>query len=169
MSAMLTVNESGVRDNVKRGRTDSRLTLGPVEIAVCFCIAIECLLINALVVAHAPTLSLDSLGPVAVAYHGKEPRPLGVAVVILVLLLGSFLPRGARVASLVFVGAAVANFASPSIWSRGIPDYLVFGWPDVILNVPDVLMIVTGVVIAVSIGSELVRRGRTVHFAPRQR
>jgi len=142
------------------GRTDSRLPIGPVELAVCFCIAIECLLINALVVAHAPALSLDSLGPVALAYHGKEPRPLGVAVVIVVLLLGSFLPRGARVASLVFVGGAMANFASPLIWSRGIPDYLVLGWPDVILNVPDVLMIVTGVVIAASIGSELVRRAR---------
>ena len=118
---MHAVSESRVRDNVMLGRTDSRLPVGPVELAVCFCIAIECLLINALVVAHAPTLSLDSLGPVAVAYHSKEPRPLAVAVVILVLLLGSLLPRGARVASLVFVGAAMANFASPSIWSEGSP------------------------------------------------
>jgi hypothetical protein len=158
----MAVGESRVRDKVMLGRTESRLPLGPVELAVCFSIAAECLVIDALVVALAPTLSLDSLGPVAVAYHGKEPRPLAVAVVILVLLLGSLLPRGARVASLVFVGAAMANFASPSIWSRGIPDYLVFGWPDVVLNVPDVLMIVTGGVIAVSISSELVRRARTV-------
>jgi hypothetical protein len=139
-------------------KTRNRLPLGPLEITVCFVVALECLAINALVVAHAPALSLDSLGPLALAYHDKEPRPFGLVLVILVLLLGTMLPRGGRVAALLFVGAAIANFASPAIWAGGVPDYLVLSGPDLILNVPDVLMIVAGIVIVISMGKELVRR-----------
>ena len=136
----------------------NRLPLGPVELTVCFLVALECLIVNALVVAHAPALSFDSLGPLALAYHDKQPRPLGVAAVILVLLLGTLLPRGGRVAVLLFVGAATANFASPAIWGQGIPDYIVFRGPDVILNLADVIMIVAEVVIAISVIATLRRR-----------
>jgi len=101
---------------------------------VCLLVALDCLAINALVVAHAPRLSLDSLGPVALAYHDKHPRPLSIAIVIVILLLGTLLPRGGRVALLVFVGAAVANFASPVIWVQGVPDYFVFLGSDLIFN-----------------------------------
>ena len=111
-------------------RAHNRIPLGPLEITVCFVVALECLVINALVVAQTPALSLHSLGPLAVAYHDKDPRPLGVAAVILVLLLGTCLPRGGRVAALLFVGGAFANFVSPAIWAGGVPDYVVLRGPD---------------------------------------
>jgi hypothetical protein len=146
-----------------------RLPLRPVELAVCLLVAVECLMMNALVVAHAPTLSLHSLGPVALAYHDKQPRPMGVAFVIVILLLGTLLPQGGRVAVLLFVGAAAANFASPTVWGAGIPDYLVFRRPDLILNVPDVLMIVTAVVIVISMGKDLARRSSALDPSPASR
>jgi len=141
-----------------RQRTRNRLPLRPVELAVCLLVALDCLAINALVVAHAPRLSLHSLGPVALAYHDKQPRPLSIAFVIVILLLGTLLPRGGRVAVLVFVGAAAANFASPSIWGQGVPDYFVFTGPDLIFNLADILMIVTLVVMVISMGKDLARR-----------
>ena len=146
-----------------------RLPLRPVELAVCLLVAVDCLVINALVVAHAPALSLNSLGPVALAYHDKQPRPMGVAFVIVILLLGTLLPQGGRVAVLVFVGAAVANFASPAIWGQGVPDYLVFRGPDLILSLADVLMIVTAVVVTISIGKELAHRSSALGSSPTPR
>jgi len=146
------------RDRMVRQRRGARLPLRPVELAVCLLVALDCLAINALVVAHAPRLSLDSLGPVALAYHDKHPRPLSIAIVIVILLLGTLLPRGGRVALLVFVGAAVANFASPVIWVQGVPDYFVFLGSDLIFNLADILMMVTLIVMMISMGKEVVRR-----------
>ena len=138
--------------------TRTRLPIGGVELAVCLLVALDCLAVNALAVARVPRLSLDSLGPLALAYHDKQPKPASVAVVILVLLLGTLLPRVGRAAVLVFVGAAAANFASPAFWSPGVPDYIVFRRVDLIANMSDLLMLVACVVILASMVVPLMRR-----------
>ena len=125
---------------------------------VCLLVALECLLMNAWAVANAPRLTFDSLGPLALAYHDKQPRPAAVAVIIVILLVGTCLSRVGRVAVIVFVGAAAANFASPAIWGQGIPDYIVVRRLDVIANISDILMIAAGVVIVASLFAPYVRR-----------
>jgi len=137
-----------------------RSAIGPTEVAVSSVVAADCLAINAVAVEHAPPLSLDALGPLALAFHDKQPHPVFIAVLVLVLLLGSWLPRLGRAAVLVFVGAAAANFVSPLIWDAGAPDYLVFREIDVIANLSDVLMIGASVVVAASIVVEIVKRAR---------
>ena len=125
---------------------------------VCLLVSLECLLINAWAVANAPTLTFDSLGPLALAYHDKQPRPAAVAVIIVILLIGTWLSRVGRVAVIVFVGAAAANFASPLIWGQGIPDYIVVRRLDLIANISDILMIGAGTVIVASLFAQYVRR-----------
>jgi hypothetical protein len=138
--------------------TRTRLPIGGTELAICLLVALECMVVNALAVARVPTLSLDSLGPLALAYHDKQPNPASVAFVILVLLAGTWLPRVGRAAVLVFVGAAAANFASPAIWNRGVPDYIVLLKFDLIANVSDALMMAACVMIAACMVVPLLRR-----------
>jgi hypothetical protein len=130
----------------------NRTPLGGLEVVVCLLVALECLAVNALAVTHLPELTLDSVraGPLALAFHDKHPQPLAVAVILILLLLGAQLPRFGRAAVFVFVGAAVANFVSPLIWRGGVPDYIVLQRIDVIMNVPDVLMIASAMVVVAS-------------------
>jgi hypothetical protein len=141
-----------------RAERQGRLPIGAVELAICTIVALDCLVVNALAVATVPRLSLESLGPLALAFHDRQPHPIFAAVLVLVLLLGTWLPRVGRAAVLVFVGAAAANFASPAIWSGGAPDYLVFRRVDIIANISDLLMMGSAVVIVATIAVSLVRR-----------
>lgn len=137
-----------------------RLPIGGTELAVSGLVAAGCLAVNALAVASLPALSVDELGPLALAYHDKQPHPAFASVAVFVLLLGSWLPRAGRAAVLVFVGAAVANFLSPSIWGPGAPDYIVFLELDVIANISDLLMLSAAVVVVASIGLAMLRCAR---------
>jgi hypothetical protein len=138
----------------------SRLPLRAVDIAVSLLVALDCLMINALVVEHAPALKLGSVGPLAVAYHDKQPHPLAIAVVVVVSLLGSLLRGVGRIAVFVFVGSAAANLASPTIWGDGVPDYIVVRRLDVILNLPDILIICAGTLIIATLAPKLARARR---------
>lgn len=137
-----------------------RLPIGGTELAVSGLVAAGCLAVNALAVASLPALSVDELGPLALAYHDKQPHPAFASVAVFVLLLGSWLPRAGRAAVLVFVGAAVANFLSPSIWGPGAPDYIVFLELDVIANISDLLMLSAAVVVVASVGLAMLRCAR---------
>lgn len=128
-----------------------RRPIRPTELAVASVVAADCLAINAAAVRYVPQLSLESLGPLALAFHDRQPHPVFLAVVIGVLLLGTWLPRAGRIAVLIFAGAAIANFASPVIWDEGAPDYIVFRGIDVIANLSDLLMLGAALVIAGSI------------------
>ena len=139
----------------------SRRPIGGAELAVAGLIAVDCLAINALAVAHLPELSLEALGPLALAYHDKQPHPVFIGLIVLILLLGTWLPRAGRAAVLVFAGAVTANFASASIWDAGVPDYIVVRNIDVIANVSDVLMFLSAAVVAASISVETIRRARS--------
>jgi hypothetical protein len=135
-----------------------REPLGATELAVTSVVAADCLAVNAAAVAFVPRLSLESLGPLALAFHDKQPHPAFLPVLVGVLLLGTFLPRGGRVAVLVFVGAAAANFLSPAIWDGGAPDYIVFRHVDVIANLSDLLMMSSGLFIAGTVAVAAARR-----------
>ena len=136
----------------------TRRPIGGFELAICLLVALQCLAINALAVAHIPLFSLDSLGPLALAYHDKQPGPIFIAAVILALLAGTWLPPVGRAAVLVFAGAAAANLASPAIWDPGIPDYIVVRRLDVIANAADLLIVAASVVIVASMVVPVVRR-----------
>ena len=138
----------------------NRLPIRAVDAAVSLLVALDCLMVNALVVQHVPALALDSVGPLAVAYHDKQPHPLAVAVVVVVSLLGSLLRGVGRIAVFVFVGSAAANFASPAIWGRGVPDYLVVRRLDVIVNLSDILIVATGALIVAAMAAQLARARR---------
>ena len=135
----------------------NRLPVRGVDAAASMLVALVCLMINALAVQTAPDLSLDSVGPLAVAYHDKSAHPLAILVVALVALVGSLLRGTGRVAVFVFVGSATANFASPLIWGRGVPDYVVVRRFDVIFNLSDFLIICTGVLIVGAMAVHLAR------------
>jgi hypothetical protein len=140
-----------------------RLPLGPFELAIAAVIAADCLLVNAVAVDHVPPLSLHSLGPLALAFHDKQPHFGFAAVLVFVALLSTWLPRVGRAAMLVFVGAALANFLSPAIWSGGAPDYVVFRRVDIIANVSDLLMMTSGVVVVASMVTVLAERLSSSH------
>ncbi len=140
------------------GTTRTRLPLGGRELAICMLVTLYCLVMNAFAVAQAPGLSLDSLGPFALAYHDKQTSPIPIGVIILALLVGTWLPRVGRAAVLVFVGAAAANLVSPAIWDPGVPDYIVFHRIDLVANAADLLMMAAFVVIVASIAILPLRR-----------
>ena len=135
--------------------TRDRIPLGARDVALCLLVAVDCLLINALVVAQRPTLG--SFGPIAVAYHDKQPSLLGIALVVGCLLAGTVLRGGGRLGVLLLVGGAAANLASPTIWDRGIPDYVVFGRLNTVMNLSDILMITAGALVVVSSTAQLLR------------
>ena len=121
-------------------------------------VALSCLAVNAAAVSGLPRLSLEALGPFALAYHDKAPSFVFVPILVLMLVLVKALSFVGRVAALFFVGAAIANITSPLIWEPGVPDYIVLREIDVIANVSDVLMLSSAVAIAASISLDLVRR-----------
>jgi len=135
-----------------------REPLGPTELAVTTVVAADCLAVNAAAVAFVPPLSLEALGPLALAFHDKQPHPAFLVVLVAVLLLGTWLPRLGRVAVLVFVGAAAANFLSPALWEAGAPDYIVFRDADVIANLSDLLMMGSAVVVVATMVAAGLRR-----------
>jgi hypothetical protein len=142
-----------------------RIPLGPLELAIAGVIAADCLLVNAVAVDNVPPLSLHSLGPLALAFHDKQPHFGFAAVLVFVALLSTWLPRLGRAAALVFVGAALANFLSPAIWNGGAPDYVVFRRVDIIANVSDLLMMTSGAVVLASMIAVLADRLRTSRHA----
>ena len=139
----------------------NRMPVGGIDVTVAALVALDCLVINALVVHSVPTLTVDSLGPIAVAYHDKAPGPLAVAVVVVILLLGSLLRGIGRIATLVFVGGALANFASPTIWGA-VPDYIVFRKVDMVVNLADILIVAAGTLVVAVLVARLIcaRLGR---------
>ena len=138
----------------------TRRPIQGIEIGMAALIALDCLAVNAFAASELPQLSRESLGPFAVAYHDKQTSLAFVPVLLLLLFLVRGLSVVGRTAVLVFVGAAIANITSPLIWDAGVPDYIVFRDIDVIANLSDVLMISASVVIAASIGFDLVERAR---------
>ncbi len=138
----------------------NRLPVRGIDAAASMLVAVVCLMFNALVVQTAPALSLDSLGPLAVAYHDRPAHPLAIMVVAIVALLGSLLRGPGRIAVFVFVGSATANLASPLIWGRGVPDYVVVRRIDVIFNLSDFLIICAGTLIVGAMAAQLVRARR---------
>ena len=137
-----------------------RRPVGPIELLIAAVVALDCLALNAAAVAHVPELSREDLGPLALAYHDRQPNLILLPMMALLLLLGTRLPAVGRIAVVVFVGAAVANLASPSIWEPGVPDYIVFRDLDVIANVSDLLMIVSAAAIVLSMAVNVIRRAR---------
>src|SRR4051812_20064617 len=139
--------------------SEERAPIRGIELAMAALIAVECLAVNAVAVSELPELSLEALGPFVIVYHDKQPSLVLLPLLIGLLLLVKHLPAVGRAAALVFVGAAAANVASPSIWRAGVPDYIVVRELDLIANLSDLLMIAAGLVIVGSIGVDGVRRG----------
>ena len=126
-------------------------------------VAADFLAVNAAAVAFVPPLSLEALGPLALAFHDKQPHPVFLVVLVAVLLLGTWLPRLGRIAVLVFVGAVAANFLSPALREEGAPDYIVFREADVIANLSDLLTIGSAAIVALTVivaGPRRRRHGR---------
>ncbi len=140
-----------------------RHPLRPLELALSLAIALELVLVNAIAVAHIPPLQLDSTGPLGLVFHDKSRSFTLLALLVVVALAATRLPALGRAAALVFVGAAIANFVSPHLWSGGTPDYLVFHRLEIIANVPDLVMLVAVVVI---VGSILFRAARRLTAGP---
>jgi hypothetical protein len=131
--------------------TIGRRAIRPVEIGIAATICLCCLLANGLAVAHVEPLSVDNLGPFATVYHERRPSLFLLGSLLFLLLLASFMPSLGRAALVLFVGAAAANILSPALWGGAVPDYLVLNRIDLVANLSDIVMIVTGTVAAASI------------------
>lgn len=137
-----------------RARTDPIRGL-PLALGV----AVGCLAANALAVATLDPLSLQNLGPLALVYHDREPDPVLVPVLVVLVLLAQRVRGSVRVPLLVFVGAAAANLLSSEIWHQGVPDYLVVARFDVVANVPDAVVACSVCAVAAGMALDVARRG----------
>ena len=138
----------------------------PTEVAFAVVVTAYCLVFNAFAVIYLQPLSTRTLGqPLAVAYHSVE-RPLvlvPIFLLVLCLLLRLSAARGARRTALIaFIGAACANVISASLWSAGVPDYIVLRDVDLVANLSDVIMTVSAATLLASMIVDLVRGRRNV-------
>ena len=142
-------------------RTKNRSAVSPLELAVAALVAAYCLMGNALATTYVEPLSVDNLGPFALAYHERRPPLVLLPLLLFLLLMCPALPSAGRAALVAFVGAAYANIGSAALWPSGVPDYIVFSHVDVIANVSDVVMLCSATVVVASILVRLSRRSRS--------
>jgi hypothetical protein len=131
------------------GSGGTRRAIRPQEIGIAGLMCAACLLANAIAVQHVPPLTPTNVGPLALAYHERQPSLVLLATGVLLLFLASFIRGVGRAAVILFVGAATANVVSPLLWDGAVPDYLALTRIDVIANVSDAVMVVTGAIAVV--------------------
>src|SRR5690349_23897494 len=101
-----------------------RKSVGPLDLVCAGLVAAYCICSNALATAYVEPLSADNLGPLALAYHDREPPLFLLPFLLLLLLVSPALPSVGRAGLIAFVGAACANIASAAFWQTGVPDYI---------------------------------------------
>src|SRR4051794_19033509 len=104
--------------SMKIGARD-RKPVGPLDVSFAALVTAYCISGNALAAEFVEPLSRDNLGPLALAYHDKQPPLFLLPLFLLLLLVCSVLPPVGRGAGITFVGAACANIASAGLWRSG--------------------------------------------------
>lgn len=92
-----------------------------------------CLALHALAVRALAPLSLENLGPLALAWHDGR----GPALLVGLAALGLAAARWGGTAIWVALGAASANAAALLVWGA-VPDYIAV---DLVVNASDVVLL----------------------------